>query len=104
MILPSSLLLRPLSLLPPSLGAHDLHRRWDQKLLGSQARYVILRVLLEADAAAGGGLLAVESLTAADGAPDLLCNLGREALNTVGRAAIGEFLLKLQVRGMFFLD
>ena len=47
-----------------------------------QARYVILRVLLEADAAAGGGLLAIDAVEAAEdgGKPDLLCRLNRGAI------------------------
>ena len=59
-----------------------------------QARYVILRVLLEA----GEGLVQLCSLTAdTDGKPDILIKLDREKIESVGRPAIGDFLRKLQV-------
>jgi dipeptidyl-peptidase-3 len=58
-----------------------------------QARYVILRVLLEA----GEGLLSLVRTTGADGQPDVEVHLERSMIPTVGRKAIGEFLLKLQV-------
>lgn len=57
------------------------------------ARYVILRVLLEA----GEGLVRIESRTGSDGKPDLEVLLDRSKVPTVGKAAIGRFLMKLQV-------
>lgn len=57
------------------------------------ARFVILQVLLEA----GGGLVSVRKCTGADGKDDLQVELSRELIPTVGKKAIGEFLLKLQV-------
>ena len=56
------------------------------------ARYVILRVLLEA----GGGLVELRTSTADDGAADVTVLLDRAKVPTVGRAAIGKFLLALQ--------
>ena len=58
-----------------------------------QARYVILRVLLEA----GGGLLELKQIEGADGKPDIEVVLARDLISTVGKEAIGAFLLKLQV-------
>ena len=58
-----------------------------------QARYVILRVLLEA-----GGVVTIKEMTGADGKPDLEVHLQRDKILTVGRPAIGEFLKKLQVK------
>ena len=57
------------------------------------ARYVILRVLLEA----GDGLLALHRLEGADGKADIRVDLNRSKIMTTGRSAIGAFLLKLQV-------
>jgi dipeptidyl-peptidase-3 len=57
-----------------------------------QARYVILRVLLEA----GNGLVAIEQQDDAAGNADLLCYLNRGLIATTGREAIGSFLLRLQ--------
>ena len=57
-----------------------------------QARYVILRVLLEA-----GGVVTIKEKTGADEKPDLEVCLQRDKILTVGRPAIGEFLNKLQV-------
>lgn len=58
-----------------------------------QARYVILRVLLEA----GEGLVQLTSVTGSDGKPDVLIKLDRDKIESVGRSAIGNFLRKLQV-------
>ena len=66
-------------------------RAWRQAHM--QARYVILRVLLEA----GGGLLTLQRGAGADGEPDVRVQLRRELIASTGREAIGAFLLKLQV-------
>lgn len=58
-----------------------------------QARFVILRVLLEA----GKGLVGLKEVTGADGKPDALITLDRSKINTVGKDAIHKFLCKLQV-------
>ena len=62
-----------------------------------QARYVILRVLLEAKE----GLVMVEKITGEDGNPDAVVKLDRSKINSVGKKAIGDFLRKLQVRTFF---
>lgn len=59
----------------------------------SQARFSILRVLIEA----GEGLVDVQQIVGADGKPDLLISLDRNKIYTVGRAAINDYLLKIQV-------
>uniref|UniRef100_A0A095CCX8 Dipeptidyl peptidase 3 n=2 Tax=Schistosoma haematobium TaxID=6185 RepID=A0A095CCX8_SCHHA len=56
------------------------------------ARYVILRVLIEAD----NSLVRVDEIVGDDGEPDLTIFLDRQKLLTVGRPAIGEFLRKIQ--------
>lgn len=58
-----------------------------------QARYVILRLLLEC----GRGLVKVEKVTAADGEPDILVTLDRSLIDTTGKPVIGDLLTKLQV-------
>ena len=63
-----------------------------------QARYVILRVLLEA----GEKLVQVTSITGSDGKPDVLVSLDRTKIESVGRPAIGNFLRKLQVHHRVF--
>ena len=70
------------------------------------ARYVILRVMLEA----GEGFVSIEQFTSADGKPDLVVRLDASKIETTGKKCIGDFLLKLQVyksygdveRGFFF--
>jgi len=59
----------------------------------SQARFAILQVLLEA----GEGLVTVEEIVGSDGKPDLLISLDASKIDTVGRKAIAEYLLRLQV-------
>ncbi|XP_056140774.1 dipeptidyl peptidase 3 isoform X2 [Lampris incognitus] len=58
-----------------------------------QARFVILRVLLEA----GEGLVGLEEVTGQDGRPDARITLDRSKIHTVGKDAIHRFLCKLQV-------
>ncbi len=60
-----------------------------------QARYVILRVLMENTPP---GCVTVQVTTGADGKPDLLVELDRTLINTAGKKAIGEFLEKIQVQ------
>ena len=59
-----------------------------------QARFVILRVLLEA----GESLVTLTERTGEDGKPDLVVTLDRSKIKSVGRPAIAAFLRKLQVR------
>ncbi|XP_061659587.1 dipeptidyl peptidase 3 [Syngnathoides biaculeatus] len=58
-----------------------------------QARFVILRVLLDA----GEDLVALKEVTGADGKPDARIRLDRSKIHTVGKEAIHRFLCKLQV-------
>ena len=58
-----------------------------------QARYVILRVLLENAV----GLVSIEKTTGSDGKPDIIIKLDRSKIETHGKPAIGDFLKKLQV-------
>lgn len=67
------------------------NKKWRQAHM--QARYVILRVLLEA----GEKLVQLASVTGSDGKPDVLISLDRTKIESVGRPAIGNFLRKLQV-------
>ena len=59
-----------------------------------QARYVILRVLLEN----APGLVSIEYTTGSDGNPDILVCLDKTKIESLGKSAIGDFLRKLQVR------
>ncbi len=59
-----------------------------------QARYVILRVLMENTPP---GCVTVQRTTGSDGQPDLLVELDETLIVTAGRKAIGDFLEKLQV-------
>ena len=59
-----------------------------------QARYVILRLLLEAG---DGKLLTLKEMVGDDGKPDVEVQLNRSLISTVGKEAVGNFLLKLQV-------
>lgn len=66
-------------------------RAWRQAHMN--ARFVILRVLLEA----GDGLVKIQKVVGEDGAPDLLISLDRSKILSVGKPAIGNFLKRLQV-------
>lgn len=63
-----------------------------------QARFVILRVLLEA----GEGLVGLKECTGTDGRPDAVITLDRSKINTVGKSAIQRFLCKLQVQPVYW--
>uniref|UniRef100_A0A8C6VR75 Dipeptidyl peptidase 3 n=1 Tax=Naja naja TaxID=35670 RepID=A0A8C6VR75_NAJNA len=58
-----------------------------------QARFVILRVLLEA----GEGLVSLRHTTGTDGKPDAVVLLDRTKITTVGKPALEGFLRKLQI-------
>ena len=59
----------------------------------SQARFVIMQVMLEA----GDDFLTVKEVTGEDGQPDLLISMDREKINTVGQEVISKLVLKHQV-------
>ncbi|KAM8940170.1 dipeptidyl peptidase 3 isoform 2-T2 [Pelodytes ibericus] len=65
--------------------------RWRQAHM--QARFVILRVLLEA----GQNFVTVSEKVGADGRPDVQVTLDRERILSIGRPAIQRFLQRLQV-------
>lgn len=67
------------------------NRRWGQAHM--QARFVILRVLLEA----GQGFVTIQKVTGSDDKPDLVISLDRSKIDAVGEPAIRNFLRKLQV-------
>ena len=58
-----------------------------------QARYVILRLLLEG----GDDLVKVETVTGSDGKPDILVKLDRTLIESRGKPVIRDFLTELQV-------
>ena len=59
----------------------------------SQARFVILQVLLEAEE----NFVKVKEVVGDDGKPDLLLTMDKSKVESVGKPAIGQFLKKLQV-------
>merc|ERR1719180_213033 len=59
----------------------------------SQARFVIMQVMLEA----GQDFLTIKECTGEDGKPDMLITMDRSKVATVGQPAIASFLQKLQV-------
>merc|ERR1712240_37681 len=59
----------------------------------SQARFVILQVMLEA----GQEFLTVKECVGEDGHPDIIINMDRSKIQTVGQPAIATFLQKLQI-------
>lgn len=66
-------------------------KKWRQSHM--QARFAILRVLLEA----GDRLVTIQQTTGADGKPDAVITLDRAKILSVGKPAIEKFLCRLQV-------
>jgi len=77
--------IKGLEMYSPSAG------EWKQA--HSQARFVIMQVMLEA----GQDFLSIKEVIGEDGAPDLLLTMDREKVLTVGQPAISSFLQKLQI-------
>ncbi|XP_063639189.1 dipeptidyl peptidase 3 isoform X3 [Pan troglodytes] len=63
-----------------------------------QARFVILRVLLEA----GEGLITITPTTGSDGRPDARVRLDRSKIRSVGKPALERFLRRLQAQTCSF--
>merc|ERR1719273_2276998 len=59
----------------------------------SQARFVIMQVMLEA----GQDFLTIKECPGEDGKPDMLITMDRSKIATVGQPAIASFLQKLQI-------
>ena len=75
-------------------------KEWRQAHM--QARYVILRLLLQAGGDGGETkLLSLKETTGEDHKPDVQVILNRDLIATVGRKTVGDFLLKLQVYKSF---
>ncbi|MBN3292462.1 DPP3 peptidase, partial [Polypterus senegalus] len=68
-----------------------VNKTWRQAHM--QARFVILRVLLEANE----GLVSLEHTVGSDGKPDAIISLDRTKIRSVGKPAIERFLRKLQI-------
>jgi len=66
-------------------------KSWKQAHMN--ARYVILQVLMET----GNELVNIEERTGEDGKPDLLITLNKDLIKTVGKDAISNFLMRLQL-------
>merc|ERR1712240_292026 len=73
------------------MGFSPASGEWKQA--HSQARFVILQVMLEA----GQEFLTVKECVGEDGHPDIIINMDRSKIQTVGQPAIATFLQKLQI-------
>jgi hypothetical protein len=74
----------------PIVPVHFIDPSWCLWQAHAQARYVILRVVLEA----GGDFVTVTETVKEK---DMLMTVDRSKIASVGKKAIGDFLLKLQV-------
>lgn len=74
-------------------------KEWRQAHM--QARFVILRLLLEAGNEEDGYLCSLNFNTRKDGKPDVQVVLNRDLIATMGKKVIGDFLLKLQTYKSF---